>query len=70
MRLHGPGYLKDLRTVLPTPVVAVGGVNLDNLSEYLTVAAAVGIGSGLYQPQRTPAEIRQAAEDYAAGARR
>lgn len=28
-RTFGPGYLKDLRAVLPTPVVAVGGVNLE-----------------------------------------
>lgn len=48
--LVGPGYLKSLRG--PYPEVAVmptGGVNLDNLADWMAAGAfAVGVGSGLF----------------------
>jgi len=51
--LVGPGYLKSLRG--PYPEVAVmptGGVNLDNLADWMAAGAfAVGVGSGLF-PRR------------------
>lgn len=45
----GPSYLKALRDPLPTiPFVAVGGVGVDQVGEYLGVGAiAVGLGSPL-----------------------
>ena len=45
----GPSYLKAIRNPLPTTsFVAVGGVGVDQVSEYLSVGAvAVGLGSPL-----------------------
>lgn len=67
--VHGPGYLKDLQAVLPTPLIAVGGVNTDNVNEYLQVAAAAGVGSSLYTPGKLPEEIRQSTTEYMASLR-
>jgi 2-dehydro-3-deoxyphosphogluconate aldolase/(4S)-4-hydroxy-2-oxoglutarate aldolase len=48
-KLHGPGYLKELRAPLPTaPLIAVGGVDAVSAPEYLRAGAlAVGVGSPL-----------------------
>jgi 2-dehydro-3-deoxyphosphogluconate aldolase / (4S)-4-hydroxy-2-oxoglutarate aldolase len=47
--LGGPAYLKALRDPFPTiPFVAVGGVGLAEMADYLTAGAiAVGVGSPL-----------------------
>jgi 2-dehydro-3-deoxyphosphogalactonate aldolase len=44
-RALGPGYFKDIRAVLPNPIVAVGGVNTDTAGDYIR-AGAVGVGVG------------------------
>jgi 2-dehydro-3-deoxyphosphogalactonate aldolase len=55
----GPGYIKDLKAVLPAPVIAVGGANADNAAEFLQAGAiAVGVGSALYKPGWSP-EVMQ-----------
>ncbi|MFC0629000.1 bifunctional 4-hydroxy-2-oxoglutarate aldolase/2-dehydro-3-deoxy-phosphogluconate aldolase [Kribbella deserti] len=48
-KLHGPGYLRELRGPLPTaPLIAVGGVDATSAPEYLAAGAlAVGVGSPL-----------------------
>ncbi len=56
----GPAGLRAWRSVLPRDVglVAVGGVTVDNLPEWLAAGAAgVGIGSSLYRPGRTPDDV-------------
>lgn len=60
----GVRYIKDLKAVLPKPIVAVGGVDMDNVKEFLTVCAAVGIGSNLYSPKKTTEELQQSAQSY------
>ena len=65
----GPGYVKDLKAVIKAPILAVGGVDTDNIAAFLAVCAGVGIGSALYKPGKTPAEIEQAAAVYAAAVR-
>ena len=65
----GPGYVKDLKAVIKAPILAVGGVDTDNIAAFLDVCAGVGIGSTLYKPGKTPAEIEQAAAVYAAAVR-
>ncbi|MCF7853314.1 MAG: 2-dehydro-3-deoxy-6-phosphogalactonate aldolase [Candidatus Pacebacteria bacterium] len=65
----GPSYMKDLRAVLPTPVIAVGGVNLDNVQDYLQAGAAgVGVGSALYKPTYSTNKIREDAATFLARA--
>lgn len=63
-RALGPGYLRDLAAVLPHPVLAVGGVGLGNVQEFLSVAAAVGVGSALYSSKKSASEIRQDAAEF------
>lgn len=65
----GPDYVKDLKAVIKAPILAVGGVDAENIAAFLNVCAGVGIGSALYKPGKTPAEIEQAAAVYAAAVR-
>ena len=46
----GPGYVKDLKAVIKTPILAVGGVDAGNIPEFMKVCAGVGVGSALYKP--------------------
>ena len=45
----GPGYVKDLKAVVKKPILAVGGVNAENLPEFMKVCLGAGIGSALYK---------------------
>lgn len=59
----GPGYVKDLKAVIKKPILAVGGVNKSNAADFMQVCAGLGIGSALYKPGKSVAEIgRDAAE--------
>ncbi len=53
----GPGYVKDLKAVIKAPIFAVGGVNADNLADFLKVCAGAGIGSALYKPGKSVADV-------------
>jgi 2-dehydro-3-deoxyphosphogalactonate aldolase len=65
----GAGYIRDLRAVLPAPIIAVGGVNADNLPEFLqNGACAVGVGSCLYRPDDPVADIAERARGLRATA--
>jgi len=44
----GPGYIRDLQAVIKAPILAVGGVNSRNLTDFLAVCSGVGLGSALY----------------------
>jgi 2-dehydro-3-deoxyphosphogluconate aldolase/(4S)-4-hydroxy-2-oxoglutarate aldolase len=48
-KLHGPGYLAELRAPLPdAPLIAVGGIDAVSAPKYLAAGAlAVGVGSPL-----------------------
>lgn len=66
----GPGYIKDLKTVLPAPVIAVGGIDCDNVQDYLANGAvAVGVGASLYKAGKTPAELSREAAAFMVRAR-
>jgi 2-dehydro-3-deoxyphosphogalactonate aldolase len=66
----GPGYIKDLKAVLPAPVIAVGGVDEENAYEYLAHGAvAVGVGASLYKAGKPPAELSRAAAAFMARAK-
>lgn len=58
--LIGPEGLKALRAVLPRdlPVYAVGGAGASNFADWVRAGASgFGIGTALYTPGTTPAEI-------------
>jgi 2-dehydro-3-deoxyphosphogalactonate aldolase len=63
--LIGPEGLKAIRAVLPggTETFAVGGAGPDNFAAWRAAGATgFGIGTALYAPGRTPADVRQRAE--------
>jgi 2-dehydro-3-deoxyphosphogalactonate aldolase len=67
-----PAYLKALRAVLPgaTPVLAVGGVAVDNIGEWFAAGAhGAGLGSALYKPGKSAQEVGAAARAFVAAAR-
>lgn len=58
--LIGPAGLRAIRAVLPkrTPVFAVGGAGPENFAEWMQAGAdGFGIGTALYQPGMTVAEV-------------
>ena len=67
--LIGPDGLRAIRAVLPagTRVYAVGGAGPENFAEWLNASAdGFGIGSALYRPGLTTAEIGERARNIAA----
>jgi len=66
-----PAGVKALRAVLPaeTLVVPVGGITPDNLAAYRAAGAnGFGIGSALYRPGMSAAEVGRQALDFMAAA--
>ena len=53
----GKGYVKDLQAVIKKPILAVGGVNEENLKEFLSVCPGAGIGGALYKIGRSAEEV-------------
>ncbi|MBQ6353138.1 MAG: 2-dehydro-3-deoxy-6-phosphogalactonate aldolase [Lentisphaeria bacterium] len=45
----GTGYIRDIRAVIKAPIMAVGGVNAQNLGDFMKVCCGAGIGSALYK---------------------
>jgi 2-dehydro-3-deoxyphosphogalactonate aldolase len=67
-----PAVFKAWRAVFPpdTPLLAVGGVGVGNIRSYAEAGASgYGIGSALYKPGRSPAEIAQLARALVAAAK-
>ena len=65
----GPATLKAMKAVLPpaTPVFPVGGVEPGNVAAWRTAGAdGFGLGSGLYKPGRSVAEVRAVADAFVA----
>jgi 2-dehydro-3-deoxyphosphogalactonate aldolase len=62
----GPSGVAAMRAVLPAavPVYAVGGASADNFAQWIAAGAqGFGIGSALYKPGRSVAEVRALALD-------
>ncbi|MCF2871087.1 2-dehydro-3-deoxy-6-phosphogalactonate aldolase [Octadecabacter sp. G9-8] len=67
--LLGPDGLKAIRAVLPqgTQVYAVGGAGPDNFADWFAASAdGFGIGSALYKPGMSTADIAARAKDIVA----
>ncbi len=68
-----PAVVKAMRAVLPSqvPLLVVGGVRPDNMRAYLDAGATgFGLGSGVYKPGQSPAEVGAQARAYVEGVRR
>lgn len=64
-----PAVVKALRAVLPasTLVLPVGGITPTNMAAYRAAGASgFGIGSALYKPGTTPAQVADNARDFIA----
>lgn len=64
-----PAIIKAVRAVLPpqVPVLAVGGINADNMGEFLAAGAAgFGIGGSLFKPGKPLADIAADAREIVA----
>jgi 2-dehydro-3-deoxyphosphogalactonate aldolase len=67
--LLGPEGIKAIRAILPkgTQVYAVGGAGADNFAEWMAASAdGFGIGSALYKPGFSVAEVAARASDMVA----
>lgn len=53
----GPSYIKSLRAVVKAPILAVGGMDADNIPYFLQVCSGVGIGSALYKAGKPLADV-------------
>ena len=65
----GPPVVKALRAVLPagTLLLPVGGISPDNMAAYRAAGAAgFGIGSALYKPGMSAADVARMAQRFAA----
>ena len=64
-----PGVIKAQRAVLPkhVPVLAVGGITPDNMGPWREAGAAgFGLGSAIYKPGMTAADVGDAARRFVA----
>lgn len=69
----GPHIVKAWKAVLPKdiPVIAVGGVTTDNMSDYLAAGVhGFGLGSALYKPGLEAERVRANAEFFIAAWRK
>jgi 2-dehydro-3-deoxyphosphogalactonate aldolase len=67
-----PAVAKALKAVLPAeaPLIIVGGVKPDNMAPWIEAGArGFGLGSGLFKPGRSAAEVGANARAYVAGVR-
>lgn len=67
-----PKVLKALRAVLPKdmPILPVGSITPENMGDYLSAGAnGFGLGSALYKPGASSAEVAQNAQRFAAALR-
>jgi 2-dehydro-3-deoxyphosphogalactonate aldolase len=61
---YGPGHLKALAAVLPPEAVVlpVGGVGPSNMADWWAAGArGFGLGSDVYKPGMTPAQVKERA---------
>jgi 2-dehydro-3-deoxyphosphogalactonate aldolase len=67
--MASPKVIKAMRAVLPADakLIIVGGVNADNMQDFLAAGAnGFGIGSALFKHRRPESDIRTAAEGQVA----
>lgn len=66
----GSDYIKNLKAVVKKPIIAVGGVDLNNAKEFLTQTAGLGIGSALYKPGKSLEQIKSDTTAFIAACRK
>ena len=64
----GASCIRDIKAVVKLPFLAVGGVNADNMADFMKVCVGVGVGGALYKAGKTLTEVRRDAAHLAAAA--
>ena len=59
-----PENIAVLKSVIPLPVFAVGGIMPGNKNDYLKTADGLGVGIGIYRPEFSPEELYQSAKEF------
>lgn len=59
-----PENIAVLKSVVPLPVFAVGGVTRGNKREFLKTADGLGVGIGIFRPEMSPDELYQSAKEF------
>ena len=59
-----PENISVLKSVIPLPVFAVGGVLKDNKRAYLATSDGLGVGIGIYRPEFSPEELYDSAKAF------
>ena len=62
-----PEDIAVLKSVVPLPVFAVGGISCENRDAFLKTAAGVGVGIGIYRPGMSLPELQTAAARFFTG---
>ncbi len=62
----GADYLKNLKAVVSAPMLAVGGITLENMNDYLEVSAGTGIGSAIYRSGKSLSDVANDAAAFCA----
>lgn len=59
-----PENIAVLKSVIPLPVFAVGGIMPENKNDYLKTADGLGVGIGIFKPEFSPDELYQSAKEF------
>lgn len=59
-----PENISILKSVIPLPLFAVGGIGKENKREYLKSADGVGIGIGIFRPELSPDKLYESAKEF------
>ena len=59
-----PERIAVLKSVIPLPIFAVGGISRANRDAYLATADGVGVGIGVYRPGMPMQELRESAARF------
>jgi len=65
----GASCIRDIKAVVKLPFLAVGGVNAENMADFMKVCVGVGVGGALYKAGKSLDEVRRDAARLAAAAR-
>lgn len=53
----GANYIREIKAVVKLPILAVGGINAENLPLFMKNCIGVGIGSSLYKAKKNPNQL-------------
>ena len=59
-----PDEIAVLKSVIPLPVFAVGGIVRENKRDYLRTADGLGVGIGIFRPEFSPEELFRSATAF------